>query len=98
MYKRQAIEQGLDQINAQGYLTVTKPAPDEMPQLQTTITHNASNISFYDFMQEIFDELDVIDLFRPTLLEITRAVIGDRFDYKTAKALVAFNYSKMHGE
>lgn len=93
-----AIEQGLDQINAQGYLTVTKPSPDEMPQLQTTITHNASNISFYDFMQEIFDELDVIDLFRPPLLEITRVVIGDKFDYKTAKALVAFNYSKMNGE
>jgi len=93
-----SIEKGLSQINAQGYLTVTVPLQNEMPQLQTTITHNALSISFYDFMQELFDELDVIDLFRPPLLEITRTVVGDKFNYETTKELVAFNYEKMLGQ
>ncbi|KWC74557.1 DNA helicase [Burkholderia cepacia] len=92
-----AIEMGLNQINAHGYLTVTVPRPEEMPQLQTTITHNATNVSFYDFMQDIFDELDVLALFRPPLLEITRTVVGEKFDYESTKELVAFNYAKMRG-
>lgn len=90
-----SIEEGIDQINNQGYLTVTAPTPDKMPQLQTTITHNAVSISFYDFMQEIFDELDVIDLFRPPLLEITRTVIGEKFNHEAIRDVVEFNYAKM---
>lgn len=93
-----SVEEGLDQINAVGYLTIKVPQPDEMPSMQTSITHNAANISFYDFMQEIFDDLDVLFILRPPLLEITRTVIGEKFNYKEVRELVAFNYEKMRGE
>ena len=93
----QSVEQGLNQIYAEGCLTVKVPGPDEMPKLQTTITHNAANISFYDFMQEIFDDLDVLDIFRPTLLDTTRALIGEKFNYDKTRELVEFNYAKMRG-
>lgn len=92
------VEEGLKQINAVGFLTIKVPGPDEMPTMQTSITHNAANISFYDFMQEIFDDLDVIFILRPTLLEITRTVVGERFNYDEVRELVAFNYEKMRGE
>lgn len=93
-----SIEHGLNQINAQGYLEVKVPGPGDVPPIQTTITHNAVNISFYDFMQEIFDDLDVLPVLRPALLEITRKIIGEKFDYDSARELVAFNYGKMQGQ
>lgn len=93
----QSVEQGLNQIYAEGCLIVKVPRPDEMPKLQTTIIHNATNISFYDFMQEIFDDLDVLDIFRPTLLDTTRALIGEKFNYEKTRDLVEFNYAKMRG-
>jgi superfamily I DNA and RNA helicase len=92
-----SVEAGLDQINAEGFLSVKVPGPDEMPSMQTTITHNAVNISFYDFMQEIFDDLDVLHIFRPPLLDITRTIVGDKFNYDSVRELVSFNYDKMRG-
>lgn len=90
-----SIENGLSYVNTTGAILANTPTDDEKQGIQTRIRYTDTSISFYDFMERIFDELDVLPIARPNLLEAIRRVTGEEFDYEKVKELVAFNYSAM---
>lgn len=92
------IEKGLANINATGYIETPMPSDAEKRNISTTIKHNDSSMSFYDFTDKIFDELGVLPMFRNDLLEAIRKITGEDFDYMTVKEVAEFNYKKMFRE
>lgn len=90
-----SIEQGLANINAHGFIEVKVPSNEEKARIKTTIKFTNSNMSFYDFVQKIFDEIGVMEIFRPNLLETVKLTVGDTFDYDSVKDTIQFNYKKM---
>jgi superfamily I DNA and RNA helicase len=90
-----AIEDGLKGINATGYIETTEPTDPEKKHISTTIKHNDSSMSFFDFAEKIFNELDVMPVCRPDLLEAIRKIVGEEFDYDSVKEIAEFNYRKM---
>ena len=54
------IESGLDKINKQGFIEVIPPSELEKEAIKTTIKQLQENVSFFDFMTKIFDELEVL--------------------------------------
>lgn len=90
-----SIEEGLNTINTEGYIEVKEPSVEEQERIRTTIHYNKHSESFYDFVNRIFDELDVLPIFRTPLMDIVKKVAGDDFDYDNVKEVVAFNYNKM---
>lgn len=89
------IENGLAIINSHGYIEAKVPSEAEKHQIMTTIKFTNSNMSFYDFVQKIFDDVGVMDIFRPNLLEAIKLTVGDSFDYEGVKEVVQFNYNQM---
>jgi superfamily I DNA and RNA helicase len=90
-----AIEEGLKGINATGYIETTEPTAPEKQHISTTIKHNDSSMSFFDFAEKIFNELNVMPVCRPDLLEAIRKIVGEEFDYDSVKEIADFNYRKM---
>ena len=90
------LQTGLQEINAHGYILAQAPSDKERQLIQTTIKHSSSSMSFYDFVTQIFDELDVLPIFRADLFETVERIVGEDFDYENVKDLVKFNYQKMH--
>lgn len=90
-----AIEEGLKGINSTGYIETTEPTDLEKKHISTTIKHNDSSMSFFDFAEKIFNELDVMPVCRPDLLEAIRKIVGEEFDYDSVKEIAEFNYRKM---
>lgn len=90
------LEHGLKVINDTGRLEVIAPTAIECEQIKTTITFNDENVSLYDFSNTIFDELDVIPLFRAPLLDIVKKAVGDELDYGLIREVIEFNYAVMN--
>lgn len=90
-----SIEAGLRKINESGFIEASVPSDAEKENIKTTIKFKNGNVSFYDFVQQIFDDLDVLPIFRPNLLEAIKRVAGDNFDYDSVRETVDFNYRKM---
>jgi len=56
-------------------------------------------MSFYDFVTSIFDELNVLPLFRTDLMDTVQKVAGsETFDYTNVREIIDFNYQKMLGQ
>lgn len=90
-----ALQQGLAVINSEGVIRAMPPTAAENDRIRTAIKYSNSNISFFDFVQKIFDEIDVLPLFRPDLLETLKKVVGEDFDHDNVKETAAFLYAKM---
>jgi superfamily I DNA and RNA helicase len=93
--KMTLIESGLDKINKQGFIEVTPPSESEKLAIKTTIKQLQENVSFFDFMTKIFDELEVLPIFRDDLLDTVKKVVGEDFDRVNVAEIVEFNYKKM---
>ena len=93
--KMEVIEKGLDNINKKGFIEVTPPSEPEKEAIRTTIKQLQENVSFFDFMNKIFDDLDVLPIFRDDLLDTVRKVVGEDFDRANVAEIVEFNYKKM---
>jgi superfamily I DNA and RNA helicase len=89
------IEAGLSAINSNGFIEVKEPTEEEKKRIKTTIKHSDSSMSFYDFTTKIFDDIGVLPILRPDLLDALRKVVGEEFDYERVKEIAAFNYEKM---
>lgn len=89
------IENGLEIINRDGVIQVYEPSSEERSRIRTTIQYNKTSVSFYEFMDEVFEDLDVIPLYRAPLRDIVKNVIGEDFDYDNVTDVVRFNYDKM---
>jgi len=92
------IDTGLKIINANGFIEVRTPSDKEKADIKTTIKFSNSNISYYDFILSIFNELKVKPKYRKDLFDATKKVIGEEFEYERAKETIQFNYKKMLGD
>lgn len=90
------IESGLNLINDTGELKVTCPSDEEKLEILTAIDYTEENISFYDFAERIFNDLDVLPLFRKPLFEIVKNTVGETFEYDEVREIAEFNYSRMN--
>lgn len=89
------IENGLNLINKNGSLTVVSPSDDEKREIVTAITYT-ENMSFYDFVENIFNDIDVLPLFKPPLFEVIKNTVGESFDYDEVREVAQFNYNRMN--
>lgn len=90
-----ALQQGLAVINSEGVIRAMPPTATEKDRIKTAIKYSNSNISFFDFAQKIFDEMNVLPIFRPNLLETLKKVVGEDFDHDNVKETAEFLYAKM---
>jgi superfamily I DNA and RNA helicase len=89
------IREGLEVINNEGCIKAAPPTQEEMDKIKTTIKYSNSNISFFDFTERIFDEMNVLPLFRPNLLDALKKTVGEDFDRDNVKETAEFIYKKM---
>lgn len=92
-----SIEAGLKKINDEGYIEVDTPTPPELIQMSKTILESKNQVSFFDFITSIFNELDVLPIFRDDLMDTVRKVMGEDFDYENVKEFIIFNHERMSG-
>jgi superfamily I DNA and RNA helicase len=89
------IKTGLDIINAKNCIEVLAPTKEEIVKIRTTITHSKADISFYDFVYQIFDELAIYPLFRSDLYETVKRTVGEKFARDNVREVIEFNYKIM---
>lgn len=89
------ISTGLEIINARNCIEVQAPSQEEIVKIRTTITHSKADISFYDFVYQIFDELEIYPLFRPDLYETVKRTVGEKFARDNVREVIEFNYKIM---
>ncbi|EBV3101095.1 hypothetical protein DOB95_17445 [Salmonella enterica subsp. enterica serovar Corvallis] len=53
------------------------------------------NISHYDLVTKVFEELNIEAIFRPQLYEMVKAIIPDSFDTERITKVILFNYEEM---
>lgn len=97
-YNQQLYDQistGLEIINARNCIEVQAPSQEEIVKIRTTITHSKADISFYDFVYQIFDELEIYPLFRPDLYETVKRTVGEKFARDNVREVIEFNYKIM---
>jgi len=85
------LETGLEIINTQGLLKVDAPSEAERMLIRTTISYDDRNVSFYDFVYDIFDELEVPVEVRDRLFNSVTALLGNDFDYEKVREVIEFN-------
>ena len=92
------IENGLAGIQKDAILRVAPPSDEEKREIVTAINFDKENVSFYDFVTKIFDELEVEKQYRKKLFDIVSNTIGESFEYEKILEVAEFNYSRMSGE
>jgi superfamily I DNA and RNA helicase len=88
---------GLTHINETGTIRARTPTELEKQGIRTTINYTDTSMSFYDFAEKIFDELEILPIFRQNLLDVLQRIVGEDFDYEKVKEVAAYNYSMMNG-
>lgn len=89
------IRQGLDVINSEGFIEVQPPTETEKIAIRTTIKHSSAQVSFYDFLEAVFDDVGVLPLFRDKLRKSVTATLGEDFEYHSVREVAQFNYTAM---
>jgi len=88
---------GLEGINKSDAIEVVAPSPIEIDKIRTKINFTSRTVSYYEFLNDIFNELNVLPIFRGDLTETVRFTMGDSFDRDEVMEVVEFNYGKMAG-
>lgn len=89
------ITDGLRVINEKGFIEAQPPTFEERADIMTTITQANIRTSFYDFCEGIFNELNVLPIFRQELRKVVTATCGEEFDHYEVTDVARFNYEKM---
>ncbi len=89
------IEGGLRVINEYGFMDISVPPADIIQKIRTTIRYDEKNISHYDFVTKIFDDLNIEHILRPSLYDIIKSILPDSFDQERISKVIAFNYEEM---
>ena len=93
--KMACIEEGLEFINHNGYMSVTAPTAEERDKIKTKIDFDHNTMPIYDLVMSIFDELDVPPLWREPIFGIVKALNSEKVTYELVKAIVKANVEKM---
>ena len=89
------INSGLQDINADGVIKAYPPSDEERQEIKTTINDGNMRKSLYDFCEAIFDDLNVLPIFRQDLRKVVTTTAGEDFDYEKIKEISEFNYRMM---
>ncbi|HAK9744681.1 TPA: AAA family ATPase [Escherichia coli] len=87
---------GLNEINDKGHMTVTIPPQDEIDKIKTTISFEQGNISHYDFVEALMDEIGVIPVLRSQIRDVVKIIAPENFDYEYVKNVIQTNYDALH--
>lgn len=90
-----SIEAGLAEINKSGRIHVQAPTGDEKEKISATIKYSADSESFYDMAHRIFEELNVLPIYRDSLLDVAKKVFAEDFEYERLYEVIDFNYKAM---
>lgn len=90
-----SIEAGLAEINKTGRIHVQAPTGDEKQKISATIKYSADSESFYDMAHRIFEELNVLPIYRDSLLDVAKKVFAEDFEYERLLEVIEFNYKAM---
>lgn len=91
----QQIRDGLNVINQHGYIEVQPPTEQEKVAIRTTIKQSSSRESYFDFIEGIFDRLQVLPLFRDKLRSTVTMTLGEEYDPEVVEHVAQFNYDAM---
>lgn len=86
------LQQELKNINETSTLLITPPTEDEKEVIVTAINYDEKKVSFYDFVHNIFDDLEVMPIFRPSLFNVIKTLIGEKFDGELIIQIINKNY------
>jgi superfamily I DNA and RNA helicase len=90
------LEDGLNVIQEKGQLEITAPSTEERAIIKTKIKYDKEDISLYDLAYEVFDDLEILPLFRSDLLDIVKKTLDEKnFDHVDVRDIIEFNYKKM---
>lgn len=90
-----SIEAGLAEINKSGHILVNAPTEDEKNKISATIKYSAESESFYDMSYRIFEELNILPIYRDSLLDVAKKVFSEEFEYDRLFEVIEFNYKAM---
>lgn len=84
-----AFNEGIVQINRDGILSVSEPSKLEQEFLRNAIIdNNKVSQSIYDFLEEIFDDLEVITEKRELLHKMVQPLLDDNADELTIREFI----------
>ena len=93
-----AIEAGLDVINKTGCINVHVPSVAEKNIISATIKYSADSESFFDMAYRIFEDLEVLPIYRENLLDAVKRLFTEDFEYERLREAIEFNYKIMLGD
>ncbi|MGR0480947.1 MAG: hypothetical protein ACTFAL_05950 [Candidatus Electronema sp. V4] len=82
-------------ILSNGYIEVPAPTKEEITNMRSTIQYQKEHKSLSDIVHQIFNDMSVQNQFRDELYDITRKLVGKKFDYDSVYSIIEFNYSKI---
>lgn len=86
---------GLQSINVDGCIEVSPPGVEEQARIKTTIKAVSNQLSFFDMVEKIFDEIGVLPIMREQVFEALKKVIGEDLDEDNIRDTTRFIYNKM---
>lgn len=89
------IEKGLSDINTNGHIRTIEPPDGTKEAIRTKIKHSDTSMSFFDFLANIFDELEIHPVYRERLQTIVTAVTGEEFNYGRIREIVEVNFEQL---
>jgi superfamily I DNA and RNA helicase len=94
-----SLESGLHIINERKEINIIEPTELEKEKIRTTIsTDQSENISFYDFVNEIFEELNIIHIYRTRLFELVNTTFPDNFNKSGIKDFIEMTHNIWNSE
>ncbi|MCK6436544.1 DEAD/DEAH box helicase [Rivihabitans pingtungensis] len=91
----QKIKDGLQKINQTGNIEAIPPTPEEQKNIKTAIHTPIGSESFFEVVEDVFDELQIIPLMRQELFKALKIAIGEDFDRENIKETASYLYQKM---
>lgn len=82
------LEQGLEQINREGFIETEVPSTKEQDAIRTRISYNKKNTTIHQLSINIFDELDIPSELRQLFLPLIKKLNKKNLDYETIKNFV----------
>jgi superfamily I DNA and RNA helicase len=91
------LRSGLKVIEETGAMVVVEPSDADKLRIKTTIEGAFKNVSFYDFVHAIFDEIGILPIYRKQVFDATKMIVGETFEHDTVRDTVEFVYRKIAG-
>lgn len=85
------IEKGLEFINENGYMRVSKPTKEEESLIETVIDYDSDKKTLYEMSDVVFEELETPEKWRKPLFALLNNADIDNITYEKIKEIVALN-------